>query len=89
MSVVFRRDRSSINTLAPSGGSFVLITSESAGESDCGAHEVVLGTHTRLQVNSDVSDKLGVWLPRDDVVKMFPIRGLDTVECTRRASLAD
>jgi hypothetical protein len=64
-------------------------TSESAGESDSGAHDVVFGIRTRLQVNSDVSDKLAVWLPRDDLVSTFPICGPGTVDCTRRASLGD
>ena len=88
-SVGVRRDCSSVNTLAPCGGSLYLITSESVGESDSGAHKVVVGTRTRLQVNSDISDKLAVWLSRDDVVNTFPIRGPGTVECTRRASLGD
>ena len=43
----------------------------------------------RLQVNSDISDKLAMWLSRDDIVNTFPIRGPGTVECTRRASLGD
>ena len=47
------------------------------------------GIRTRLQVDSDVSDKLAVWLPRDDVVKTFLIRRPGTVECTRRVSLGD
>ena len=41
-SVVVRRDGSSINTLAPSRGSLFLVTSESAGESDCGVRDVVV-----------------------------------------------
>ena len=43
----------------------------------------------RLQVNSDISDKLAMWLSRDYIVNTFPIRGPGTVECTRRASLGD
>ena len=43
----------------------------------------------RLQVNSDISNKLAMWLSRDNVVNTFPIRGSGTVECTRRASLGD
>ena len=78
-----------MNTLAPWGGSLFSITSESARESDSGAHYVVVGIRTRLQANSDISDKLAVWLSRDDVVNTFPIRGPGTVECTRRASLGD
>ena len=50
---------------------------------------VVVGIRTRLQANSDISDKLAVWLPRDDVVNSFPIHGPGTVECMRRASLGD
>ena len=88
-SVVVRRDRSAINTLAPSEGSLFSATSDSAGESDCDTHNVVVGIRTLLQVNSDVSDKLGAWLSRNYVVKTFPVRGLGTVECTRRSSLWD
>ena len=66
-----------------------MITSEYAAESDSGAHDVVVELRTRLQVNSNISDKLTVWLSRDDVVNTFPIRGPGTVECTRRASLGD
>ena len=29
-------------------------------ESDCGAHDIVVGIHTRLQVDSVVSDKLAI-----------------------------
>ena len=87
-SVGVRRDCSYVNTLAPCGSSLFSITSKSAGDSDCGVHDVVVEIRTRLQVvNSDVSDKLAVWLSRDDVVKTFSIRGPSTVECTRRASL--
>ena len=46
-------------------------TSESARESDSDAQDIVVGTCTRLQVNSDISNKLAVWLSRDDVVNMF------------------
>ena len=49
----------------------------------------MVGIRTRLQVNSDISDKLAVWLSRDDVVNTFLIRRPGTVECTRRASLGD
>ena len=34
------------------GGSLFSITSKFAGESDSGAHDVVVGIRTRLQVNS-------------------------------------
>ena len=88
-SVGVRRDYLSVNTLAPCGGSLFLITSKSAGESDSGAHDAVVGIRTRLQVNSDISDKLAVWLSRDGAVNTFPIRELGTVECTGRASLGD
>ena len=88
-SVGVRRDCSSVNTLAPCGGSFFSITSEFAGKSDFGAHDVVVGIRTRLQVDTGISDKLAVWLSRDDVVNTFPIRGPVSVECTRRASLGD
>ena len=88
-SVGVRRDCSSINTLAPCGGPLFSITSESAAESDYGAHDVVVGIRTRLQVNIDVSDKLAVWSSRDDVVETFSIRGPSIVECTKRASLED
>ena len=70
--VVVRGGCSSINTLMPRGGSLVKVTSESA---ECNTHDAVVGIRTRLQVNRDVWDKLRVWLPRDDVVKTFPIRG--------------
>ena len=89
MSVVVRRDCSSVNTLAPCGGWLFSITRESAGESDSGTHDVVVGIRTRLQVDSDISDNLAVWLLRDDVVSTFPTRGPGTVKCTRRASLGD
>ena len=59
-SVGVRRDCSSVNTLAPYGGSLFSIMSESAGDSDSGAHDVVVGIRTRLQVNIDFSDKLAV-----------------------------
>ena len=49
----------------------------------------MVGIRTQLEMNCDVSDKLAVWLSRDNVVEMFPIRSLGTVECTRRASLGD
>ena len=62
-SVAVGRDHSSINTLALCGDLLSLVTKESAGESGCGAHDVVVGIRTRLQVNRDVSDKLGVCLP--------------------------
>ena len=54
-----------------------------------GAHDVVVGIRTRLQVNSDISDELAVWLSGDNVVNTFSIRGPGTVECTKRASLGD
>ena len=57
-SVGVRRDSSSVNTLAPCGGSLFSITSESAWESDSDAHDVVVGIRTRLQMNSDISDKI-------------------------------
>ena len=41
-------------------GSLFFLTSKSAGKSDCGAHDVVVAIRTRLQVTSDVSDKLAV-----------------------------
>ena len=84
-----RRDYYSVNTLAPCGGLLLSTTSESAEESDCGAHDVMVEIHARLHVNGDVSDKLAVWLPRDDVVKTFPARGPGDIECTRLASLGD
>ena len=71
----------------PCRGSLFSITTEFAGESDSGAHDVVVGIRTRLQVNSNISDKLTVWLSRDDVVNTFLIHGTGAVECTRRASL--
>ena len=49
----------------------------------------MVGIQTRLQVDNDVSDQLVGWLPRDDVIKTFLIRGPSTVECTIRASLED
>ena len=55
-----RRDCSSVNTLAPCGGSLFSITSKSPWDSDSGAHDVVVGVRMRLQVNSDISDKLAV-----------------------------
>ena len=82
--VVVRGGCSSINTLMPCGGSLFKVTSES---SECDTHDAVVGIRTRLQVKRDVSDKLRVWLPRDDVVNTFPIRGPGTVEFTRRVSL--
>ena len=78
-----------INTFAPCRGSLYSVTSESAGEPDSGANDVVVGIRTLLQVNSVVSDKLGVWLLRDDAFKSFSISELVNVECTRRASLGD
>ena len=71
------------------GGSLLLITSESAGELDSDTHDDVVGIRTWLQVNSDTSYKLAVWLSRDDVVNTFRIRGPGTVECTIRAPLGD
>ena len=63
-SVGIRLYFSSVNTLAPCWGSLFLITSESAGESDCCcAHDAVVGICTRLQVDSGISDKLSVGLP--------------------------
>ena len=59
-SVGVRRDCSSVNILAPCGGSLFSITSESPWESGSGAHDVVVGIRMRLQVNSDISDKLAV-----------------------------
>ena len=44
--------------LRTSAGSLFLITSKSAGEPDCGTHDVVEAIRMRLQVDSDVSDKL-------------------------------
>ena len=84
--VVVRGGCSSINTLMPCGGSLFKVTSESA---ECDTHDAVVGIRTRLQVNRNVSDKIRVWLPRDDVVKTFHIRGPDTVECTRRVLFRD
>ena len=84
--VIVRGGCSYINTLMPCGGSLFKVISESA---ECDTHDAVVGIRTRLQVNRDVSDKLRVWLPRDDVVKTFPIRGPGTIECTRRVSLRD
>ena len=59
-SVGVRRDCSSVNTLAPCGGSLFSITSESTWESDPGTHNVVVGIRMRLQVNNDILDKLAV-----------------------------
>ena len=78
-----------INTFAPCRDSLFSVTSESAGEPYSRANDVVVGIRTLLQVNSDVSDKLGVWLLRDDASKSFSIRGLRNVECQRCASLGD
>ena len=83
------RDCSSVNTLVPCGKSQFSIASESAGELDGGAHDVLVGIRTRLQVNINVSDNLAVRLPRESVVKTFPIRRPGTVECTRCTSLGD
>ena len=83
---IVRGGCSFINTLMPCGGSLFKVTSESA---ECDTHDAVVGIRTRLQVNRDGLDKLRVWLPPDDVVKTFPIRGPGTVECTRRVSLRD
>ena len=60
-------------SFSPCRGSLVLITSESAGESDYGENDVVVGIRTRLQVISDVQDKLVVCFSFDDVAKTFPI----------------
>ena len=49
----------------------------------------MVGIRTRLQVNSDTSDKLAVGLSRDYEVNTFLIHGSGTVECTRRASLGN
>ena len=59
-SVGIRRDCSSVNTLVPCGGLLFSITSKSPWDSDSGAHDVVVGVRMRLQVNSDISDKLAV-----------------------------
>ena len=59
-SVGVRRGSSSVNINSPCPGSLHLITSKSAGESDCGAHEFVVGIRTRLHVYSDVWDKLAM-----------------------------
>ena len=88
-SVGVRRDCSSVNTLAPCGGSLFSITGKSPWEADSCAHDIVVRVRMRLQVNSDISNKLAMWLSRDNVVNTFPIRGSGTVECTRRASLGD
>ena len=56
-SVGVRRDWSSVNALASCGGSLFSISNESAEDLDYGAHNVVVRIRTRLQVNSDVSDK--------------------------------
>ena len=84
--VVVRDGCSSMNTLMPRGGLLFKVTSESA---ECNTNDAVVGIRTRLQVNRDVWDKLRVWLPREDVVKTFPIRGPGIVECTGRLSLRD
>ena len=55
------------------------IASESAGKLDGGAHDVLVGICTRLQVNIDVADKLAVRLPHENEVKTFTIRGPGTV----------
>ena len=60
VSVGVSRNCSSVNTLAPCRGSLFSITSESPWDSDSGAHDVVVGIRMRLQVNSDISDKLTV-----------------------------
>ena len=75
------------NTLAPRRGTLFSISSRSCGELDSGALDVVVGIRPRLQASSHISDKLGMWLSRDDVVNTLPIRGPGTIECTRRASL--
>ena len=62
-----------------------MVTSGSAEESNSGAHDVVVGIRTRLQVKMNVSDELAVCLLLDDVVKMFSIRGSGTIECSRGA----
>ena len=73
-SVGVRRDYSLVKTLTTCGGSLFSITRKSVGKSDCGAHDIiVVGIRTWLQVNSNVSDKVAVWLRRDDIVKTFPI----------------
>ena len=77
------------NTFTPCRGWLFSVTSESAGEPDSGANDVVVDIRTLLQVKSDVSDKLGVWLLRDDAFKSFSIRRLGNVECTRCASIGD
>ena len=84
--VVVRGGCSSINTLMPCGGSLFKVTTEPA---ECDTHDTVVGIRTRLEMNRDVSNELRVWLPRDDVVKTFPIHGPGTVKCTRRVSLRD
>ena len=81
-SVGVRRDCSSVNTLAPCGGSLFSITGKSPWEADSCAHDIVVRVRMRLQVNSDISNKLAMWLSRDNVVNTFPIRGSGTVECT-------
>ena len=43
----------------------------------------------RLQVNSDISNKLAMWLSRDNVVNTFPIRGSGTVEFLIKDGLSD
>ena len=70
-SVGVRRFCSYVNTLPPCGNSLFPITSESAGQSGRGSGDVVVGIHTRLQINSDVSDNLAVWLSRDDVAGLL------------------
>ena len=59
-SVGVRRDCSSVNTLAPCGGSLFSIMSKSPRESDSGTHDIVVRIRIRLQVNSDTSDKLAM-----------------------------
>ena len=59
-SVGVRRGCSSVNTYSPCQGSLYLITSKSAGEANCGAHDFVVGIRTRLHVYSDVGDKLAM-----------------------------
>ena len=41
-------------------GSLFSITSKSPWKSDSGAHDIVVGIRIRLQVNSDISDKLAM-----------------------------
>ena len=88
-SVGISRDCSSVKTLATCGDSPFFIASKSAGELDGGTRNVLVGIRTRSQVNIDASDNLAVRLPRENVVKTFPICRSDTAECTRCASLGD